>query len=144
MLCWAVQRYYTAATLPFYHGTITVWFTVLFGTAIPQVPLFYRTVAAQDNKISNAVCSILMVAYRFVLLRYATKVILGVHYPRTRHKRHPQSVLYSSTLVVLSSWIYSLTYLLTIRRKLHHVTTEYHGIFSRYVPRRKIVGIAQH
>jgi len=35
--CCAVPRYYRGTTVPFFFGTSTVAFTVLFSTAIPQV-----------------------------------------------------------------------------------------------------------
>jgi len=40
--------------VPFFHGTSTVEFTVLFGTAIPQVPRFCCTILAH-NYLNNQV-----------------------------------------------------------------------------------------
>ena len=37
---------------------------------------------------------------------------------------------------------YLLTYLLTLKVKYNHGTTEYRGIFPRYLPWRKISGTA--
>ena len=43
-LCCAVPRYCRGTTVLFFYGTSTVAFTVLFSTAIPQVPRFFGTV----------------------------------------------------------------------------------------------------
>jgi len=40
--------------------------------------------------------------------------------------------------------LFLLTYLLTLKVKYNHGTTEYRGIFPRYLPWRKISGTAQH
>jgi len=44
VLCCAVPRYYRGTAVPFFYGTSTVGFTVLFSTAIPQLPRFFGTV----------------------------------------------------------------------------------------------------
>jgi len=43
-LCSSVARYHGTTAVPFFYGTSTVGFTVLFSTAIPQLPRFFGTV----------------------------------------------------------------------------------------------------
>ena len=40
--------------VPFFHGTSTVAFTVLFSTAIPQVPRFFDTVLVREKSANGA------------------------------------------------------------------------------------------
>ena len=42
-----------------FDGPSTVQFTVLFGTAIPQVPRFYHTVTGHHRRSSNTICVVL-------------------------------------------------------------------------------------
>ena len=42
--CCAVPRYYRGTAVPFFYGTSTVAFMLLFSTAIPQVLRFFNTV----------------------------------------------------------------------------------------------------
>jgi len=43
----SVARYHGTTAVLFFYGTSTVAFTVLFSTAIPQVPRFFGTVLVQ-------------------------------------------------------------------------------------------------
>ena len=133
----SVARYHGTTAVPFLYGTSTVAFTVLFSTAIPQVPRFFGT----------------------VLVRYwhtVTKTALYFDWNCNLRLVFCRSPLNSTRFtyvlyVVLFYSVYQMSEMTSLRQRLvfsviiyNHGTTEYRGIFPRYLPWRKICGTAQH
>ena len=83
----------------------------------------------------HPICTIAFECISFRLFTYSVKAINpGVFSPLIRHRTHPRPLLYSWTYVN----VVLLTYLLTYGQRPHYGTTEHRGIFSRYMPQRKI------